>query len=164
LRKGECPQHNPAARLRASGETTHETYAPASSILALLVSFAFAGQLQKNTDADAVRATVADYIQGYYTADAARIERSLHPHYLKHTISGTDGNLRMTEKTGLQMVEDVRAGSPIPESQRGQQITVLDVNGDVASAKLATPHWVDYLTLSKWNGQWKIVSVVLREN
>ena len=31
-----------------------------------------------------------------------------------------------------------------------------------ASAKLVTPHWVDYLTLSKLDGQWKILSVVQR--
>jgi hypothetical protein len=145
-----------------------KAYALAASALALCLfgfAFAFAGQPQKTSaDNDAVRATVNDYIQGYYTSDAARMERSLHPHYLKHTISGADGNLRMTEKTGLQMVEDVRAGQPIPESKRGQQITVLDVNGDIASAKLVTPYWVDYLTLAKWKGEWKIVSVVLREN
>jgi hypothetical protein len=29
---------------------------------------------------------------------------------------------------------------------------------------LVTAHWTDHLTLSKWNGQWKIVSIVLREN
>jgi len=39
----------------------------------------------------------------------------------------------------------------------------LDVSGDIASAKLVTPHWTDYMTLARWNGQWKIVSVVLRE-
>lgn len=140
-------------------------YALAAGVFALLLSFAFANQPQKKSaDADAIRATLTDYIQGYYTADAARMERSLHPHYLKHTISGTDGHLRMTEHTGLQMVEEVRDGRPIPEQNRGEQITVLDVSGDIASAKLVTPNWVDYLTLSKWNGQWKIVSVVLREN
>jgi hypothetical protein len=33
----------------------------------------------------------------------------------------------------------------------------------MASAKLETAHWIDYITLSKWNSEWKIVSVVLRE-
>ena len=93
------------------------------------------------------------------------MEKSLHPHYLKPTISGSDGQLRMTERTGLQMVEDVRShGSyDLPMSEKKEQITVLDVAGEVASAKLVTTHWVDYITLSKWNGEWKIVSVVLRE-
>jgi hypothetical protein len=116
------------------------------------------------TEEDAVRATVTNYIEAYYTGDGSRMEKSLHPHYLKHTISGSDGSLRMTEWTGLQMVQEVRAHAPnLPASERKEQITVLDIAGDIASAKLVTTHWVDYLTLSKWNGEWKIVSVVLRE-
>lgn len=117
-------------------------------------------------DAQAVRAAVTDYIEGYYAGDAARMEKSLHPHYLKHVIKSSDGSLKMTEKTGLQMVEDVRSHGPsdLPKSEQTEQITVLDVSKDTASAKLVTSHWVDYMTLAKWNGEWKIVSVVLREN
>lgn len=117
-------------------------------------------------ESQAVRATVADYIESYYTGDAARMERSLHPHYLKHVIKESDGSLKMTEKTGLQMVQDVRSHGPsdLPKSEQTEQITVLDVSKDTASAKLATSHWVDYMTLAKWNGEWKIISVVLEEN
>ena len=72
----------------------------------------------------------------------------------------------MTEWTGLQMIQEVRSAgaSKLPLSERKEQITILDIAGDIASAKLQTGQWVDYLTLSKWNGDWKIVSVVLREN
>ena len=132
----------------------------------LLLNLGAANETQKPvSDQAAVRATVTDYIEGYYTRDAARMERSLHPHYLKHTISGIEGALKMTEKTGPQMVQDVRSGSPggVPTSERKSQITILDISNDIASAKLVTPHWTDYLTLTRWNGQWKIVSVVLRE-
>ena len=131
----------------------------------LVLNIAFATQQQKTSDEAAIRATVTDYIEGYYTGDAGRMEKSLHPHYLKHTISGSNGHLKMTEKTGLQMVQDVRLHGPseVPASEKKEQITILDVTGDVASAKLVTEHWVDHMTLSKWNGEWKIVSVVLRE-
>ena len=93
------------------------------------------------------------------------MEKSLHPHYLKHTISKSEGKLKMTEWTGLQMVQEVRSNRPVNAlaSERTEQITVLDIANGMASAKLVTPHWVDYLTLSKWNGEWKIVSVVLTE-
>ncbi len=76
--------------------------------LSLLNILSATGQ-QKTSEEAAVRATVTDYIEGYYTGDATRMEKSLHPHYLKHTISGSDGQLKMTEKTGLQMVQDVRS-------------------------------------------------------
>jgi len=134
----------------------------------LVINFAATAREVNNSrnESTAVRATVADYIEAYYAGDATRMERSLHPHYLKHVISTSDGNLRMTEKTGLQMVQDVRSqgAANLPKSEQTEQITVLDVSKDMASAKLVTSHWVDYMTLAKWNGEWKILSVVLKEN
>ena len=59
---------------------------------------------QKTSDESSIRTAVSDYIEGYYTGDAIRMEKSLHPHYLKHTISDSDGRLRMTETTGLQIL------------------------------------------------------------
>jgi hypothetical protein len=130
-----------------------------------LLSVAATAPQPKATDQQAVRATVADYIEGYYSGDASRMERSLHPHYLKHTISESQGKLRITEKTGMEMVQEVRKNGPsdLPAAERKEDISVLDIAGDIASAKLVTSHWTDYMTLSKWNGEWKIVSVVLRE-
>ncbi|HEX2710952.1 MAG TPA: nuclear transport factor 2 family protein [Candidatus Acidoferrales bacterium] len=119
----------------------------------------------RSADEAAVRATVNDYIQAYYTADPARMERALHPHYLKHTISGPEGAARMTEKTGLQMVQAARAhvrSSGAIDSKLAK-VTVLDVDHDIASAKLVTSEWVDYLMLTKSDRKWRIVSVVLRE-
>jgi len=112
-------------------------------------------------ESSAVRTTVRDYIEAYYTGDAHRMEQTLHPHYLKHMIHG---DIRVRERTGSQMVQDVRANNAasIPQAQRTEQVTVLDVAGTIASAKLVTPGWVDYMTLSKSNGEWKILSVVQR--
>lgn len=112
-------------------------------------------------DAAAVRATVTNYIEAYYTGDARRMEQTLHPHYLKHMIHG---DIPMRDKTGPQMVEEIRTnGVPdMPQAQRTEQVIVLDLAGTIASAKLVTPGWVDYITLSKSDGEWKILSVVQR--
>ena len=136
-------------------------------LLLLVINFAATAREVNNSrdESAAVRATVTNYIESYYSGDAARMEKSLHPHYLKHVISTSDGNLRMTEKTGLQMVQDMRSqNTDLPKSEQTEQITVLDVSKGMASAKLVTSHWIDYMTLAKWNGEWKIVSVVLKEN
>ncbi len=119
---------------------------------------------QKRTsgdDASAVRLTVTNYIEAYYTGDAARMEQTLHPHYLKHKIHG---DIPMREQTGPQLVADVRSGGGrhMPQTQRTEEVTVLDGARNIASAKLVTPGWVDYMTLSKTNGEWKILSVVQR--
>lgn len=114
-------------------------------------------------DSSAVTATVRNYIEAYYAGDAARMERTLHPHYLKHIIHG---DIPIREKTGVQMVQSVRSegGPDIPQAQRIENITVLDVSGNIASAKLVTAGWVDYLTLSRLDGAWRILSVVQRIN
>ena len=129
--------------------------------LCLFLSFNLSTHAQNNTDDASAVATVTNYIEAYYTGDARRMEQTLHPHYLKHMIHG---DIPVRERTGSQMVQDVRANNAaeIPQAQRTEQVTVLDVAGTIASAKLVTPGWVDYMTLSKFNGEWKILSVVQR--
>jgi hypothetical protein len=62
------------------------------------------------------------------------------------------------------MVQSVRRNGPadLPPGEKTEQVSVMDVSGEIASAKLVTPHWVDYMTLEKVNGDWKILSVVQR--
>lgn len=112
-------------------------------------------------DASAVRSTVTNYIEAYYTGDPARMEQTLHSHYLKHKIHG---NIPVREQTGADLVQAARSGegTHLTQAERTQQITVLDVAGNIASAKLVTPGWTDYMTLTKINDQWKILSVVQR--
>ena len=134
-----------------------------SLCLSLLLFFSLSTTAQTNRtsydDASAVRATVTNYIQGYFTGDAQRMEQTLHPHYLKHMIHG---DIPMREKTGADMMKDVRRDGPpdLPAASKTEQVTVLDISGEIASAKLETPGWTDYITLLKANGEWKILSVV----
>src|SRR6266516_4390442 len=132
-----------------------------SLLLFFNVSITAQDNKSSSDDASAVRATVTNYIEAYYTGNAARMEQTLHPHYLKHKIHG---DIPVREQTGPQLVEDVRSGggTHMAQAQRTEQVTVLDVAGSIASAKLVTPGWVDYMTLSRINGEWKILSVVQR--
>jgi hypothetical protein len=132
--------------------------------LSLFLLFNLSTTAQENKvpdDSSAVRATVTNYIEAYYTGDARRMEQTLDPHYLKHVIHG---NIPMREKTAPEMLEEVRThGIPdIPQTQRTEQVIVLDVAGNIASAKLVTPGWMDYVTLAKSGGEWKILSIVQR--
>lgn len=114
-----------------------------------------------SADSVAVRAAVTNYIEGYYTGDAPRMEQTLHPHYLKHILHG---DIPIREMTGTQLVTEIRENGPahLSSAQKTEQVKVLDIVDDMASAKLVTPGWTDYMTLSKVNGDWKILSVVQR--
>lgn len=99
-------------------------------------------------------------IEAYYTGDARRMEQTLHPHFLKHVIRG---ERPLHDMSGLEMVRGVASGpADISQEDRTEQVRVLDITGDIASAKLVTPGWMDYLTLSRVDGQWKILAVVQR--
>jgi hypothetical protein len=112
-------------------------------------------------DASAVRSTVTNYIEAYYTGNAARMEQTLHPYYLKQKIHR---DIPVREQTRADLVQAARTGegTHLTDAERREQVTVLDVAGSIASAKLVTPGWTDYMTLTKVDGEWKILSVVQR--
>lgn len=132
----------------------------------LLIMLLIAATTQPGRASDdraAIRAAVTDYIEGYYLSDPVRMERSLHPQYLKHTISGSGGQLTVIKKIGMEMVREVRNKKEVtPASQRKKEISIFAIDGDVASVKLVATAWTNYITLLKQNGEWMILSVVKR--
>lgn len=132
-----------------------------SVLLVCGLSSSAQNQGNPGTDESAVRRTVTNYIEAYYTGDAARMERTLHPHYLKHKIHG---DIPVREQTAADLVQAARTGegTHLTPAERGDKVTVLDVAGNIASAKLVTPGWTDYMTLTKTADGWKILSVVQR--
>lgn len=129
--------------------------------LSVVVLLTVAVEAQNAAESTAVRSTVTNYIEAYWTGDARRMEQTLHPHYLKHVVHG---EIPMREKTGAEMVNEVAKNGPadFPAASKTEKVEVLDVAGTIASAKLITPGWTDYVTLEKVDGQWKILSVVQR--
>jgi hypothetical protein len=151
--------HNQTAR----AENNMKRFALALCFLLLNIVMNAQQSTLRADDSAAVRTTVTNYIEAYYTGDARRMEQTLHPHYLKHMIHG---DIPVRQKTGSEMVREVRTHGPadIPQSNKTEEVTVLDIAGSIASAKLVTPGWVDYMTLEKVGGDWKILSVVQRIN
>lgn len=133
----------------------------ARSLILLFCAFNAPTNAATTDDASLIRATVRNYIDGYYTGDANRMQNTLHPHYLKHMIHR---DIPMRDFTGPQLIAMVRsAGTPnIAAAERKEDVTVLDISGNIASAKLIAASWVDYMTLEKSGGSWKILSVVQR--
>lgn len=51
-------------------------------------------------------------------------------------------------------------GKNTPPDRVRKEVTVLDVYGNAASAKIIATDWVDYLHLVNWNGEWRIINVL----
>jgi hypothetical protein len=103
-----------------------------------------------------------DYIEGWYTADAERMEQALHPAVRKrlvytHPETGADSLDRQTAQT---LIQGTDRRTPTPKSQRRAEVTILDVYNDIASVRVDAQRWVDYLQVAKWRGDWKIINVL----
>ena len=135
---------------------------------ALLVSAIFltpfsASQCQSQADSTAIRQTALDYIQGWYAGDAVRMERALHPELAKRIVrSDTLGNFRLDQMSAMSLVQGTRNGygKSTPEADRHDDVRILDIYRNAASARIDASDWIDYLQLAKWRGRWVIVNVL----
>lgn len=119
---------------------------------------------QPTTERTAIVAVAQNYMDAYYTADASKMERALHPDFHKRTLHLVNSEIQMREDTVSSMLAGVRSGSglKIPSSERVRKIEVLDVYKNAANVKVTTGRWVDYMLISKFDGQWRVLDVVLQ--
>ena len=118
---------------------------------------------QSRSDSAAIRQTALDYIQGWYTGDAARMERAVHPELAKRIVQ-TDslGRIRIDQQSAMTLVVGTRMGygKSTPQPDRHDDVRILDIYRNAASARVNASYWVDYLQLAKWHGRWVIVNVL----
>ena len=119
---------------------------------------------QSAPDSELIKQTALDYIEGWYEGNAERMERALHPDLAKRIVQkdqrgrstlGHMGALRLVQLTRLHDASDV-----VPKERQQKDVTVLDIFGNAASAKVVASDWIDYMHLAKWNGRWVIVNVL----
>ena len=119
---------------------------------------------QSAADSAAIRAAARDYIEGWYDADGARMERALHPELAKRIVNTDSGSgrSRLGQQGALTLVQNTRSGGGrgTPPAERRRDVTILDVYRGAASVKVVASGWVDYLHLARWSGRWVIVNVL----
>jgi CubicO group peptidase (beta-lactamase class C family)/ketosteroid isomerase-like protein len=117
-----------------------------------------------SVDSAAIRAAVLDYVDGWYTGDAARMERAVHPDLAKRIWRPDPerGANRMENQTAMTLVQGTRRGwgRETAEPMRRREIEILEIFGNAASARARMSDWIDLMHLARVNGEWKIVNVL----
>ncbi|MGZ3812191.1 MAG: nuclear transport factor 2 family protein [Mucilaginibacter sp.] len=112
-------------------------------------------------DSLAIIKTSLDYIDGYYAADADRMQSSLHPDLSKKIIStNAKGDEQISQMSALGLILLTKNHAPVPINKRREEIFVKDIFQDAAIVKIIADGWIDYLQLHKWRGHWVIVNVL----
>ena len=115
-------------------------------------------------DKAAITKTALDYIEGWYEGNAGRMESALHPELAKRIIN-TDpktGRSQFSHMGAMALVQGTRrgGGSKTPKEQQLKEITILDRYEGAAVVKIIAFEWIDYLSVAKFNGEWKIINVL----
>ena len=134
-------------------------------LLFFIVMFASVahGQAQTKSDAELIKQTALDYIEGWYEGDPVRIERALHPDLAKRIVNVDQrGRYMLGQMSAMTLVQLARVGDgkSTPKEKQQKDVTVLDIFGNTASVKIIASDWVDYLHVAKWWGRWVIVNVL----
>jgi len=110
------------------------------------------------TDPDLIEITrlLNEYFEGLYNADTKRLRKVFHP-----TVNLQSQGLRLTRDEWLHRVINRSIPSEINESY-SYKIINIDILGEQAMAKVECPllgdFYIDFLSLLKEKGQWKIVN------
>ncbi len=135
------------------------SFLPLLALLSLLCAPG-TGPLAAQTSGEeaAVRQALGYYVQGHATGNPEVMARAFHPEaHLTYVVD--DGSVRTIS---LADFLGGMTGRPAPdEAQRVRTIELVDIGGTAAVGKIIldypTIRFVDYMSLLKVNGEWKII-------
>ncbi len=114
-------------------------------------------------EATNVEAAVRTYIDSWHRGDADGMARSLHGDLVKRSVDpgAPSGSGRISEVTRSQMVQLTgEGGGGAPDTP--VEIVVDHFEGDIASARVGTPEYLDYVHLVRTDAGWQIVNDLYR--
>ncbi len=108
-------------------------------------------------DEASIRQAALDYVEGWYAADADRMERALHADFVKRIIQQD----RVVTARAADMVDYTRQGGGT--NYKGEQkniVTILDVYNDIATVRAESAEYIDYLHIGKVKGKWVLINAL----
>jgi len=138
------------------------------ALLVLSVSNSFA---QSDDTSELITERALDYVAGYYSSDINRMDRSIHPDLAKRAISkhprtGNHFIRHISKSTLLEIANGIRGTESSKETQKkldNIDVSILTVDGNIASVKVVSADFIDYIHLGKWNGKWMIINIFWRK-
>ena len=132
--------------------------------MVLLVSVTALAQTGNADENAAITKTALNYIEGWYEGNAARMESALHPELAKRMIytDPKSGRSQFNHMGAMALVQGTKrgGGTQTPKEKQLKEVTILDRFNNAAVVKIVASDWIDYLSVAKFNGEWKIINVL----
>ncbi len=118
----------------------------------------------REIDEEAIRSVARAYLESWLDGDGERMRGALHPDLAKRGLDyAADRRPSGVHHLTAEYMERSAANGPRPQFARTCEITVLDLADSIASAKVVSEPFVDYLHLAKLDGRWSIVNVLYED-
>jgi hypothetical protein len=105
-----------------------------------------------------------DYFDGYFDGDSGRLASALHPELAKRSLRQVDPDsdaLRSVTRARMIGITEGGEGRKIdPGGDRGIEIDVNDIHGNIASVTVRSTVYREYLHLVRTPEGWKIVNAL----
>lgn len=95
---------------------------------------------------------------GWFTGDASRMERALHPALVKRALE-EDGH-SFDETTAEWMIDATARGVGNRDDDDWIDVTVEDIHGNIANATVRSAPYREYIQLVRTPEAWKIVNTL----
>ena len=128
------------------------------TILAFIFALMTIGALAQKSEEAAARVLLENYLKGHETGNPEYMKKAFH----------SEGNLifirngKYETRTFADYISAMRGQPAADEAKRKRYIESVDVFGDAAVGKIVLDYpevkIVDYMTMLKINGEWKIVN------
>ena len=117
-----------------------------------------------SSDEQLIRQAVMDYTDAWYEQDAEKGKNSLHPDLVKRIVQtdAESGQDFLELMSAEKLADRWRSGDgkKTPKEDQWKKISILDRFGKMASVKLETAGWVDFMQLAKYDGRWLIINIL----
>lgn len=115
------------------------------------------------TDSVAITRTVADFVRGLQTSDAALLEKALHPEVSIAGFAAFPGAkpaITRTRYSGIVEAARAKVIPVVPEASRTSQTRIVDVMDGMAFVEATLPNAFFALQLANIGGEWKILNAL----
>ena len=108
---------------------------------------------------DAVMKATLDYLLGYVEGDPPRHAMAYHPEALKRRYMTDDLGVEVLDTVTPQMMVDWTATGETRADDTEYDIKIDDITEGMASVRVYSSQWIDFLHIVEARGEWRILHV-----
>ncbi len=111
-------------------------------------------------DRERILAVARNYIESWLDGDAARMDRCLHPELAKRSVEQSPGGGHVLENTSRDQMIDATLRGLGTQYERPYEASILDAFGDIATVRVFSWVYMDYLHVARCGDEWLIVNAL----